>query len=145
MSKRKSKQQKHPTPSRPDRSITTLTHAEYSGPIPPPNILAGYEEIHPGFADRIIKMAETETAHRHEMEERALEAEIESRNQEEKEISLGQVFAFILGLVTIISGSITAIKGAQVAGGFIGTGGVIGLVSVFIYGRKGKPSPVRQK
>lgn len=30
----------------------------YSGPIPPPEALARYEEIQPGAADRIIKMAE---------------------------------------------------------------------------------------
>ena len=38
--------------------ITQIQHASFSGPIPPPNILAGYNAIEPGLADRIMKMAE---------------------------------------------------------------------------------------
>ena len=80
MSKQRNKspqQKKSPSTSQLDHSIAAVT--QYSGPIPPPHTLASYEEIQPGFADRIIKMAETETAHRHEMEEKALKGDIESR------------------------------------------------------------------
>ena len=48
---------------------------------------------------------------------------------------LGQVFGLIIGLTAIISGSLTAYHGSPLAGGFIGGGGVIGLVSVFVLGR----------
>ena len=41
---------------------------EYSGPIPHPNILKQFEEVIPGSADRILKMAEKEQEHRHEFE-----------------------------------------------------------------------------
>lgn len=36
----------------------------YQGPIPPPEVLEKYEKISPGFADRIVKMAEIEQEHR---------------------------------------------------------------------------------
>lgn len=44
----------------------------FQGPIPHPDYLAGYESILPGAAHRIIAMAETEQAHRHNFEDRAL-------------------------------------------------------------------------
>ncbi len=49
---------------------------------------------------------------------------------------LGQVFGFLIGMTAIISGVLTAYNGSQWAGGFIGGGGVIGLVSVFVLGLK---------
>ena len=36
---------------------------------PPPNVLAGYESVHPGFADGIVKMAEQAARHHQELEQ----------------------------------------------------------------------------
>lgn len=38
--------------------------ATFVGPIPPPDILQGYDNILPGLADRIVSMAEAEGNHR---------------------------------------------------------------------------------
>ena len=70
------------------------------------------------------------------LQEKALEGDLEAQRQTAREIRLGQVFAFSIGVITILSGAYTAIDGAELAGGLIGTGGVVALVSVFIYGRK---------
>lgn len=43
-----------------------LTQA-FSGPIPPPAVLAEYDSRFPGFAERIMSMAEREAATRHEL------------------------------------------------------------------------------
>lgn len=40
----------------------------YSGPLPPPEALARYDQIVPGAAERILCMAENEMKHRHENE-----------------------------------------------------------------------------
>jgi len=112
-----------------DKKQVQLTGSSFSGPIPPPQVLADYDKISPGFADRIISMAESEAKHRHTLEEKALKSQI-------IEIRLGQIFAFLIGSFTIAAGAFSAIRGAQIAGSIIGSGGVIGLVSVFIYGRK---------
>jgi uncharacterized membrane protein len=37
----------------------------FSGPLPPPNVLAQYEQAHPGLAGEIVEQWKTETAHRH--------------------------------------------------------------------------------
>lgn len=103
----------------------------FSGPIPPPDILAHYNEIAPGAADRIIAMAESEVAHRQDCEKQALSSEI-------SDVKRGQIFGFIIGLIAILSGAITALNGSEWAGAAIGSAGVIGLVSVFVYGRSNK-------
>jgi hypothetical protein len=68
-------------------------------------------------------------AHLREMDRRALRAQIVVTY-------LGQIFGLVIGMTAIISGAVTAYHGSQWAGGFIGGGGVIGLVSVFVLGRR---------
>jgi uncharacterized membrane protein len=60
--------QQQPQPQRP---AAVVQHASfYQGIIPKPEDLAEYEKISPGFADRIIKMTETEIIHRRGLEKR---------------------------------------------------------------------------
>ena len=83
-----------------DKHGPLAVEASYSfmGPIPPPGILAGYNNVIPDGADRVIKMAEREQAHRHNME-----ASIVGKESFEKRVGL--VFAFILALsVLVVSG-----------------------------------------
>lgn len=101
----------------------------YSGSIPHPKIIAGYESIKEGFGDRILALIEKQSEHRQFMEK-------ESLQMQHNEIKRGQNYAFLIGSIAIISGCVTAIMGAVVPGALIGTGGVVGLVSAFIYGAK---------
>ena len=43
---------------------TRVQRAEFTGPVPPPRWLEGYEQIVPGAANRLISLAETEARHR---------------------------------------------------------------------------------
>lgn len=113
-----------------------LVAEQFEGPLPPPSTLAGYNNIQKGFADRIIIMAENEASHRHEMDKRVLDARIQVTEYEANEARLGQIFGLLIGVTALIAGSYTAIQGFAFAGSVIGTSGVIGLVSVFIMGRK---------
>jgi uncharacterized membrane protein len=119
-----------------DTIISRTIEQEFQGPLPPPNVLGSYEKIEPGTANRIITLAENETKHRHNMEHKMLDAEIAGQQNEAKEVMLGQIFGFIIGLSTIVGGVYAAVKGAQWPGAIIGTTGVTGLVSVFVLGRK---------
>ena len=48
------------------KEIQVRHEAEFfSGPFPPPAIVKEYEDIQPGFADRIFTYAENEQTHRH--------------------------------------------------------------------------------
>ncbi|MCP4115428.1 MAG: DUF2335 domain-containing protein [Desulfobacteraceae bacterium] len=125
------------------RSISeSLVASQFQGPIPPPELLAGYDDVVPGAADRIIALAEKETAHRHEMEKKVLDAEVKVISNEAREIFLGQIFAFLIGTTTVLAGVYAAVHGAQITGSLIGTSGVVGLVSVFILGRKNSDSSI---
>ena len=44
----------------------------FTGPLPPPDILKGYNEVVSHGADRIMKMAELEQEHAHKMDNRCL-------------------------------------------------------------------------
>jgi uncharacterized membrane protein len=52
---------------------------EYSGPLPHPEILDGYEKVLSGSADRILKMAEKQLDHRISNENKLVDAENQSR------------------------------------------------------------------
>lgn len=66
----------------------------YSGPIPPPEALARYEDIQPGAADRILKMAEKQQEHRMALETKAIGGQVDQSKR-------GQIFGFILVFVCI--------------------------------------------
>jgi uncharacterized membrane protein len=103
--------------------------AQYSGPLPPPNILKDYNEVVSNGAERIMVMAEEQSKHRRALETKALHTD--SRNS-----LLGVIFAFLLGITTVVTGAIVAIKGQTFSGAFISSVGLGGLVSTFIYGTK---------
>jgi hypothetical protein len=64
-----------------------------------------------------------------EQNKQALEAEIRTT-------LIGQILGFAIGVIAIGCGTYCGVSGAQITGSFIGSGGVIGLVSVFVLGRR---------
>jgi uncharacterized membrane protein len=105
--------------------------------------MKGYEEARPGSAERLMVMAEKEQAHQHAMQEKLVNAQTNDLKQSRIERRIGQYFGFIIGMTAIIFGGYIVLQGKQVAqqvaGGFFGTTGVVGLVSVFL-GRRGEAS-----
>lgn len=65
LSKRKNKL---PANSTDQSRRASLVHAQYSGPLPPPSLLADFEKVLPGSAERIFQYSEREQQHRHEMD-----------------------------------------------------------------------------
>ena len=112
------------------------TRVESPSVLPLPEHLEKYERIYPGLANRMMALAEKQQTHRHQMELRNMEALIEVQNKTFNEARLGQIFALLIGTIAIGVGGLVAFMGSQWTGSIIGGGGVIGLVSVFIYGRK---------
>ncbi|MCU1286780.1 MAG: uncharacterized protein JWO13_3130 [Acidobacteriales bacterium] len=46
----------------------------FSSPLPPPGLLKQYEEVQPGMVDKIIAMAEVQSAHRRSLETTVVES-----------------------------------------------------------------------
>ena len=111
----------------------TIVRGEFSGPIPPPSVLAEYEKMIPGSADRILTMAERQSDHRQKMEAKMIDAE-------SRDSFCGVVFAFSIGVVSLIIGAIMAIKipnnGGTVIGTIFGMSGVGSIVGTFLNGTR---------
>ncbi len=69
----------------------------YLGPFPSPEVLERYEKISPGMTGRMMKMVESQAAHRLKLEKTAMDTHVVSQNR-------GQWFAFIMGMTSIIGG-----------------------------------------
>jgi uncharacterized membrane protein len=126
-----------PIPSYPDtRGIFIATKSSYvfSGPIPPPEILKGYNEVVKDGAERIIVMAEKQSDHRMQLENHAV-----------RESGRGQIFAFILALVGMGITLISLKWGFEVVAGIFGSTTIVGLVSVFVLGKKAQQKDLSGK
>jgi len=119
---------------------TVRQQIAYSGPIPDPASLAQYEKITPGLADRIVQMAEKEGEHRRHLEVFGQNANITLLQRRDREARVGQIFAFIISMTTIVTGGYVALNGHDVSGTFISLSGLCGIVTAFIYGRKSETS-----
>ena len=64
----------------------------FAGPVPHPEILRQYNEIDPGIADRIIKMAEKDQDHVIECNKKSLELQ-------KRDNFFGMIFAFVIVLL----------------------------------------------
>ena len=143
LTKRKTDVQKQRTTSEKSQgsSQQLLAHREeFSGPIPPPQILERYDALLPGAADRILTMAESQAEHRRSLEACALEADIADVPLHRAQLRRGQIFALVVALALLAVTGLIAVfhrtsAGAYAAAG-LGGGTLVSLVSVFIIGRR---------
>ncbi len=120
----------------PKFQVQTTTVSQVSqGPLPSPEVLKHYNEIIPGLAERIVQMAEAETQHRRAMESKIIDSQTSDLKKYRRAELFGQFFGLIIGCSAIFGAIYAATHGAQIAGAFIGTTGVTGLVTAFIVGR----------
>ncbi len=113
--------------------VAEIRKSEFSGPIPPPSIIKGYEEVLPGAADRILSMAEEQAKHRQAMERKIV-------NTESRDSLLGILFAFSLGIGCIVAAIIVVIMVPQnsgaIAGSVFGVAGIGSIIATFIRGTR---------
>jgi len=124
-----------PTP-RGSAHLTVSKTTEFHGPLPPPSVLAEYDRVKSGLAERIVAMAEQQAQHRKEMEREVLAAQIVDAKADRSERRFGQVFAFCIALVCFIAGTYTATHGAPWPGALLGGTGVTGIVLAFLNQRR---------
>lgn len=104
----------------------------HQGPIPPSEELANYDRIVAGAAERIIRMAEEQAAHRREIEHRSLQADIDSANikmtVEHESVHgpiinerIGIVLGWTVGIACVGGAIFSAVRGygALVVGAFL--------------------------
>lgn len=118
-----------PKPIEKEEKVSRLELTAYSGIIPHPSIIAGYEDILPGSADRILSMAEKEGEHRRSLEKKITE-------DDGNRAYLGLMAGFLIA-VTGLGGSIyLGLKDKIWASGIMSAGTLTSLVTVFVKGKE---------
>ncbi len=120
------------------RAVAISINKSHSGPIPDAETLSEYNNVIPDGANRIMIMAEKQSEHRIAMENKVISSQIIQSN-------LGQIFALIIGLFTIGVGAWCICSGYEFGGGFLGVGGVVGLVTAFIQGKNSQKKDLNSK
>lgn len=119
----------------PDRidSVNAVMHSvelsSYSGPLPHPDILRGFEEVLPGSAKRIFTQFEEQPAHRRSMEAKVISSGAFSQR-------MGTISASLIGLAGVVGGLWLTHEGKGVAGLSSLFGTLAGLVGAYLYKRK---------
>ena len=113
------------------QSVAISHQSLYQGPVPDPEALKKYEQIQPGFANRLISMAEKEQQSRIQRQNKIIEAE----KDESKNYKRGQGFAFLSVILIVGLCAYGFFLGFQKESRDIGVAVIVGLASIFITGR----------
>ena len=106
-----------------------MQRQQWQGPLPHPDQLARFDEVIPGCAERIVKMAELEGEHSREVQMRAVRGAVRSQH-------IGQVCAFILAAGAIAGAIYLALNDHDAVAGVL-VGGTLGtIVLAFLSSKK---------
>ena len=120
------------------KAITIVQQETFAGPIPHPKLIAGYEQILPGSADRFMKMAEQQQVHRMELEKMAISSQLKSNER-------GQVFGLILSSLIIVGAIVLFIVGMPWIGVALIAAVMVVLVTLFIRGKVHMDADLKNK
>lgn len=121
------------------RELVMVQQMSYRGPLPPSELLSGYEAFCPGSTDRFIGQLEANQKHQHVMEISVLTAQVEKDKENRK-------YAFHLTIGALISSVILGLFGHDWLAGTIATTTIIAILATFILNRMpGNGSGDKQK
>jgi uncharacterized membrane protein len=112
--------------------------SQFISPLPDASILARYDQIVPGAAERILKLTEVQSAHRQRIESETLTAQI-------KESKRGQWIAAVISVLFLVGSVLVTLEGHNVVGTVLGGGTVATLVTAFIGSKRQQRTDLLQK
>lgn len=119
----------------------TLTKTQVtatSSPVPPAELLAGYNTAFENGGERLFAMVERQSAHRISLESQIAGGQLALSKR-------GQIFAFVIAIVFGGMGMVLTLKGHSAVGATIFGTTVVGLVAVFIAGQFNQKRNLDQK
>ena len=133
-------------PQKSKKEVSTMMQLEaFSGPLPSPQMLAEYNTVVPDGAERLLRIFEQQVTHRMELDNKEIELDNKeisndqySIEQQFRESNRGQIFGFVIALVGIGSSIYLALHGHDIISEIFGTTTIVGLVAVFVIGKKRK-------
>ena len=155
MSRRRPSRQPQPLPTKPadpepapsanqSSGATELVPEQVSisqsfrGPLPPPGLLARYNEAFPGCAERIVAMTEQQITHRHGLEASVVAGKLAAERA-------GQRFAFALAFTALVVGGGLIAFDKDTGGLTAIIGALASVVAIFVYGRRKEAEERREK
>jgi len=122
-----------------------VRHQSWQGPLPAPEQLAGYNAVHPGTAERIIRMAEQEGAHLREREMLETKAYVRQYETEEWKAKanvrlhhIGQALAFVFAIVCVVAAYNLAMADHDEVAGILGGATLAAIVVAFLRNKSQK-------
>lgn len=77
-------------------AVVGIVQSSFAGPIPPPEVIKGYESVIPGSAERLLKMAEEEQRHRFEIDNQLTKGYLSLNVR-------GQLLGFLIVIVLVVA------------------------------------------
>lgn len=146
---------RHPDTSNLERPPQAIISAEQHymeqavGLIPPPRMLADYESLLPGAAERFMRMAEREQDHRHDMDRSVITSDIKHRDNFLQRSFRLQTTGLWLGFVVILVGFAGGIALIYLDKQGWGMATIIAslasLISALVWGKRSAPTPPPQE
>ena len=118
------------------QSLFAMQSEYHVGPIPSPKTLSEYEEIHPGFANRIIEQFEKQGEHRREIEKQLVANDEKRSKRRNREVHSAQVGALSISLSVIYLAYTQIIMGHEVLGFILGASGIASIVTAWGVSKK---------
>lgn len=132
---RRHKNNNFPQPqSRNNAQLTKLAASKtetFSGPLPHPELLCRYNDAVPGGAERILAMAENQSGHRQQLENKVAKAQIMISH-------IGQVFALLIAFGCLFGAVLCAYFKQPWPASVLGGASLVGSISAFMTGKKQK-------
>jgi uncharacterized membrane protein len=112
-----------------EQRMVQATVQSFSGPLPPPEVLARYNDCIPNGATRIMEMAERQQEHRHTLERRVVSANTTDQR-------LGLILGFLLAVAIGAGGFWLILNGRDATGIASVITSIAGPTGAFIWGRR---------
>lgn len=108
-------------------AAVSLSATFSAGPLPPPDVLKEYNEAVPDAAERILRMAEQQAAHRQKLEAKVVDSDIWKSYA-------GVVGAFVIVIAALVTAGLVAPHAGWPGAAAIAGPTITAVVVAFIYG-----------
>lgn len=115
-----------------------MVRQQFSGPLPPPSLIAGYEKFCPGATDRFLGHLESNQAHVQKLESTALNANIN------KDVD-NRRYGYHLTILSLVSVLVLGVTGHDFLAGTIGTTTIGTILAMFILNKPPKEKDEENK
>lgn len=118
---------------------------QHAGPLPPPEVLAEYERAIPGVGQEIVRAFTEERQHRHDLERKRDASFRDLEFAHIETVRRGMRYGLTVALAALGVTAFAAAKGQAVVAAIVGSVDIVGLVAVFVLGRRlGSAEPSAQ-